>query len=306
MPLSEGFESGTLGVMTTTTTLGNARWAAMPGVANSGNWSAYVPDPDAQEDTSMVMSNFLSIPAGATQAYIHFAHTFSFETPNFDGGVVEYSTNGLVWTDAGPLMTEGGYNGTLGAASGNPLSGRNAYVNAKPGYPAFSGVTVNLISLAGQQVKLRWRMGSDLNGTAPGWWVDDVYAVIVQSGCSPTLTPTAGPPTFTPTATATPATTLVGHVDWQGRTPGTATYQLPITLTLKSTQYGETNYPPVTTDANGYFTVTTNLPPGSYNYRVKNPKYLANSGTVTLSGSNVQTTQRWAPCERATPTTTTW
>jgi Dockerin type I domain len=60
--------------------------------------------------------------------------------------------------------------------------------------------------------------------------------------------------------------------------------QLPITLTLKSGAI-ETNYPPVTTDAGGSFAVdVSGLPNGMYSWRVKGPTYLANAGTVTLTG----------------------
>lgn len=40
-----------------------------------------------------------------------------------------------------------------------------------------------------------------------------------------------------------------------------------------------------TTDSSGFFTVTTGLPSGSYNWRVKGPKYLATSGTAVLPGA---------------------
>lgn len=41
------------------------------------------------------------------------------------------------------------------------------------------------------------------------------------------------------------------------------------------------------TDVRGYFTVTLgSLANGSYNYRVKGPKYLANAGTFTLAGNS--------------------
>src|SRR5205085_8465918 len=85
------------------------------------------------------------------------------------------------------------------------------------------------------------------------------------------------------------ANILVGHVTWQGRpAQPNALQQLPVTLTLKSGTT-EVNYPSQNTDANGNFTVTTGLPNGSYSYRVKDPKYLANSGSLTLaSGTNNQ------------------
>lgn len=42
------------------------------------------------------------------------------------------------------------------------------------------------------------------------------------------------------------------------------------------------NYGFQNTDSSGFFTVTADLPDGLYNWRVKNPKYLASSGTFTL------------------------
>jgi dockerin type I repeat protein len=74
----------------------------------------------------------------------------------------------------------------------------------------------------------------------------------------------------------------VGHVFWQGRPPQPhALQQLPITLTIKSGTT-EVNYPVTTTDSSGFFTETADLPGGVYNWRVKNPKYLANSGSFML------------------------
>src|SRR3954468_17786552 len=81
------------------------------------------------------------------------------------------------------------------------------------------------------------------------------------------------------------AAQLVGHVTWQGRpAQPNALQQLPITLTLKSGTT-EINYPIQNTDASGFFTQVVTLPNGSYNWRVKGPLYLANSGNVTLSGA---------------------
>src|SRR5205823_14931924 len=76
-----------------------------------------------------------------------------------------------------------------------------------------------------------------------------------------------------------------------GRPPQTKPLQeLPITLTLKSPLAGEVNYPAQTTDASGFFTVSVNsLLPGQYQWRVKDPKYLANSGsTVITTGTTRQ------------------
>lgn len=102
--------------------------------------------------------------------------------------------------------------------------------------------------------------------------------------CFPIITPTrtnTPTPTYTPTPTATPV--LVGHVTWQGRpVQPNPLQQLPITLTLKS-EAVEVNYPVGNTDATGIFTVPLGgIASGTYSWRVKGPKYLANTGTVVL------------------------
>jgi hypothetical protein len=81
---------------------------------------------------------------------------------------------------------------------------------------------------------------------------------------------------------------LMGHVTWQGRPAQPNTLQqLPITLTLKS-DTTEINYITQTTTASGLFTVPVGgLPNDTYRWRVKDPKYLANAGIVTLTGSAI-------------------
>jgi hypothetical protein len=81
----------------------------------------------------------------------------------------------------------------------------------------------------------------------------------------------------------------VGHVIWQGRPPQPdPLQQLPITLTLKQGTT-EVNYTSQTTSASGYFTVPVGgLPLGTYTWRIKGPKYLANAGTVQLQAGTTQ------------------
>ncbi|MFL5734141.1 MAG: dockerin type I domain-containing protein, partial [Chloroflexia bacterium] len=104
---------------------------------------------------------------------------------------------------------------------------------------------------------------------------------------TPTYTPTSTP-TDTPTDTPTPLDAdLVGHVTWQGRpAQPNALQQVAITMSLRLASGGPDNEYAGTTDARGFFTSTVSgLPPGLYNWRVKDPKYLANGGTVTLPGA---------------------
>src|SRR5206468_9896550 len=81
---------------------------------------------------------------------------------------------------------------------------------------------------------------------------------------------------------------LVSHVTLQGRpSPPDARLQVPITLTLKSGTV-ERNYPSQTTNASAVFTTGVGtLPAGTYAWRAKYPRYLANSGTVSLTGGPI-------------------
>src|SRR5438067_34624 len=95
-------------------------------------------------------------------------------------------------------------------------------------------------------------------------------------------------PTDTPTNTPSTDAFLVGHVSWQGRpAQPNALQQVAVGLTLRLASGGPDNeYTGMTTDPSGFFTATvTGLPSGTYNWRVKDPKYLANGGTVILPGA---------------------
>lgn len=83
-----------------------------------------------------------------------------------------------------------------------------------------------------------------------------------------------------------PTPSLVGHVTWQGRPAQPSSLQeLPVTLTLKLGSV-EVSYPATTTDGSGFFTAHVGtLITGTYDWRAKSPKYLANSGSVILTGT---------------------
>ena len=127
----------------------------------------------------------ISVPAGTT-TYLRFNHAFSWDFDSqgsYDGGVLEYSVNGGTnWTDAGSLMTENGYNGTISSPfnASNPLFGRAAFVRNSPSYET---TRLNLSSLAGQNVLIRFRVGTDDLADDYGWFIDDVRAYT----CGPAL-----------------------------------------------------------------------------------------------------------------------
>jgi Zn-dependent metalloprotease len=137
--------------------------------------------PGLPGDYSIAMTRNISVPANA---FLHFRHAFDFEDKFFDsidGGVVEYSTNaGVTWNDVGPSFESGdglnGYNVTLASGGDNPLAGRDAFGSVSQGYYSSRA---DLSTLAGQNVRFRFRIGTNNNNLDPsrifyGWFIDDI------------------------------------------------------------------------------------------------------------------------------------
>jgi len=135
-----------------------------------GDWRLVTPPLSASPTDPLVLS---------------FEHRYTFEADvsnDWDGGVIEISTDGGAnWTDVGASAVPG-YTGTLSTAASNPLGGRAAWTGESAGYPAMVATTLNLgTTYAGQTVRLRFRIGTDEATGAAGWWIDDVMATGVTS-----------------------------------------------------------------------------------------------------------------------------
>ncbi len=133
-----------------------------------------------------------SMHVGTDPLTISFRHRFSFEATGWDGGVVELSTdNGASWTDIGTSA----YNGSTNSVTASPLgTNHKAFVNRMVGWPAFANVSLNLgTAFAGQDIKIRFRIGADESTGAPGWDVDDIsvggitnkpFSALVPNACT--------------------------------------------------------------------------------------------------------------------------
>jgi len=121
-------------------------------------------------------------------------------------------------------------------------------------------------------------------------------ATRTPSGLATSTLTATGTPTFTYTATGTPTPSptitvtttpvgslLVGHVTWQG-IPQPDSRNSGITATLSLCIGAAAQNFSVATDASGFFTVTTGLPDGAYNWSIKGVINLANAGTLSISG----------------------
>jgi hypothetical protein len=133
------------------------------------------------EDYGDISDHSLTSPAigvspTATAFTVSVQHVYDFEKDtggNYDGGVIEVSSNnGATWTDMATYNTANGYGGTLYTGSGNPISGRSAFVGQSAGYPSLLTSTYNLgTAFNGQTVRLRFRIGTDAGVGATGWQI---------------------------------------------------------------------------------------------------------------------------------------
>jgi hypothetical protein len=166
------------GNWTTNATTVPARWGYATGSSQSGVTSLHAADVNSIGVSTLTKAVSVAVPAGNT--YLRFDHSFEmdyFVTSTsekfYDGGVVEYSVNGgSSWQDAVALPgTINGYSGTLEFGFGNQFAGRQAFSGPSPGYET---TRINLSSLAGNIVLLRFRLATDNSLTYPGWFIDDL------------------------------------------------------------------------------------------------------------------------------------
>lgn len=151
--------------------------------ATSGTGNLWGFDTPYTSDSAVTMDMDVALPAG--ESFVHFRHSFGFESGSgelYDGGLIEYSTDGGgTWVDAGALIEEGaGYVGTLSNCCENPLAGRSAFAGDSRGYTASR---LDLTSLAGEDLRLRFRIGTDPRVDDFGWFIDDFRIYSCEPVC---------------------------------------------------------------------------------------------------------------------------
>jgi hypothetical protein len=174
-----------------------AGWAASHGVFQAGDplWVNSTSSPDSPPNGAFsieaihALDNRLDTPAIAiksTSAQVSFRNNFTLEN-TFDGGVLEVSSPNIAGgaftdiTDAavGGSFVVGGYNASISGTFGSPIANRKAW----SGNAYLSTVAKLGPNVAGQTIKLRFRMGSDTSIAEPngGWHVD---TIVVTDGCA--------------------------------------------------------------------------------------------------------------------------
>jgi alpha-tubulin suppressor-like RCC1 family protein len=142
------------------------------------------------------MNTGFYVPAGTM---LTFRHAYDYEAyyntagtlmkSAYDGGIVEYSLNGgVTWVDARPLFVTNGYNALLTVAENtNILAGRRVFSGLSNGYITSK---LDLNTVAGSHIRLRFRSTTDESSFNVGWFIDDVnaYRCLPSSQSAETLT----------------------------------------------------------------------------------------------------------------------
>jgi|SRR5215204_2255545 len=154
--------------------------------------AAFVDSPQVVSDKRL---DSPSIPIATSAAQLTFRNNYYTET-TFDGGVLEISIARSAFQDiraAGGSLVVGTYSGTLSQIRDNPLAGRLAWTgNSDNGF--ITSVVILPPSAAGQNVVLRWRLGTDTGVGAPGWRIDTIKI----SECLASPPPPPPPPPLPP------------------------------------------------------------------------------------------------------------
>ncbi len=168
--------------------------------------TTFVPNPNHVTDNVLVSP---VVPIGAAGT-VSFRNFYDLEN-TFDGGVLEIKIGGGAFTDilvAGGSFGVGGYNGPISVNFGSPIAGRQAWTNNSGG---FISTIANLPAASiGQNIQLRWRLGSDISVSDNGWRVDTISISGVAETCGPPE-PAPGPGDIVGTADADTLTGTPGN-----------------------------------------------------------------------------------------------
>lgn len=171
----DDFESGAPGWVHSSAS-GPDTWGLTGGItgASSGAFVYHVDDVDGVSDQRLV-SPAIDLPTGASTLTLQFDTYQALEDNGpecWDAGIVEISTDGgSNWTQLLDPVVDPDHDGIVTSGSSSPLAGRPGWCGDPRPWMRF---VADLDSYAGSTVQFRFRLGTDVAVSHPGWDIDDV------------------------------------------------------------------------------------------------------------------------------------
>ena len=147
------------------------QWALNTAATYRGSQAWFVKDPDNLSEQMLTFT--LAAVTEAAEEMVFF-HRYATEQ-GFDGGVVEYSSNGTTWNkiDAADF-TKNGYNDTVPAGNNTQITGEAFGGNS-------SGYIQSIANLPAGVSAVRFRFAADVGTGSTGWWIDDLMVGTVPT-----------------------------------------------------------------------------------------------------------------------------
>jgi hypothetical protein len=146
-------------------TSSSIKWSTST-INHSVSYSLKASDPASAVEQTLTSQTSYPVN-GNTQ--LSFWQNYNSEASH-DGGVVELSIdNGATWFDAGPYMSQNGYNSTINTNTN--ITNRRAFSGSSNG---FIQTIINLSSFENRSVKFRFRFVTDNTKSGTGWYIDDI------------------------------------------------------------------------------------------------------------------------------------
>ncbi|MBK7707550.1 MAG: VCBS repeat-containing protein [Acidobacteria bacterium] len=186
LAFSENFDSANSPALpvgwTTSATGAQQNWTTSVNQIQSPPNSAFSPDPNQIGLNELVSPGF---PVVSPNAELEFRNWYELETTFlrnrlYDGSVLEIKIGAGVWQDietAGGAFLTGGYDGVIDSCCSNPLAGRRGW-SGRSGVNQISEWITSKAKLppsaAGNNVQLRWRVGTDIGTFRTGQFIDNI------------------------------------------------------------------------------------------------------------------------------------
>ncbi len=168
----------------TTSSANHQLWRTSLSRNQSAPNSLFSPAPHQQGLNEVISPPFAVV---STEAEIRFRNWYELETTFlrnrlYDGSVLEIKLGEGDWQDivaAGGSFLSGGYDGVIDGCCQNPLAGRLGWSGRSGINQTSEFITTRAklpVSAAGSNVRLRWRIGTDIGSFREGQYIDDLIA----------------------------------------------------------------------------------------------------------------------------------